>query len=184
MRRVLMIIGAVAGLAVGFAAWWRRHPRTGAAWVTKVADPWLVRQGLLESSNGELGLLEHVGRKTETVRLTPIRPVPTAEGFRIVVPLGLESQWARNVLAAGHCRLQVGEVVHELDEPRLVLPSAVEGLPRLATRVMDWLGFRYLVLHRFGEHAGKLEAPAAIEEPAQPEPTPAEPTQPEALLPA
>lgn len=157
MRRLFWFGAGVAGL-VGGAAWWRRHPRFGASWVNRVVDPWLVRQGIVASSRGEIGLLEHVGRKTGTVRLTPVHPVSIAEGVRIVAPLGVESQWVRNVIAAGHCRLQVGDVVHELDEPRLVIPSEVEGLPRLTTRAMDWLGFRYLVLRRFAEHEGSLEA--------------------------
>ena len=84
------------------------------------------------------------------------------------MPLGVESQWALNVIAAGHCRLQVGEVVHELDEPLLVMASGVDGLPEAATRVMDWLGFRYLVLRQFAEHEGTLETPdAPIEAPTE-----------------
>ena len=159
MRRLLVMFG-ISGLVVGAAAWWRRHPRTGAAWVNRVVDPWLVRRGILEETKGELGLLEHVGRTTGTVRLTPVHPVQTADGFRIVVPLGVASHWAQNVLAAGHCRLQVEGVIHELDEPLLVVPSRVEGLPRPATRVMDWLGFRYLVLRQFAEAPGTLVVPS------------------------
>lgn len=114
-----------------------------------------------------------VGRTSGIVRVTPIHPVATAEGFRIVAPLGIESQWARNVMAARHCRLQVGRVVHELDEPRIVLPSEIEGLPRLATRVMDWLGFRYLVLRQFAEHEGVLDPMAAQPARTEPEAVPA-----------
>ena len=168
MRRALLIGVAAAGLVGGLVAWWRRNPRTGAAWMNRVLDPWLVRQGVVSSSNGEIGLLEHVGRKSGVVRVTPVHPVRTLEGFRIVVPLGVESQWALNVIAAGHCRLQVGEVVHELDEPLLVMASGVDGLPEAATRVMDWLGFRYLVLRQFAEHEGTLETPdAPIEAPTE-----------------
>jgi deazaflavin-dependent oxidoreductase (nitroreductase family) len=164
MRRAIVVLGAIAGLAIGGLSWWRRHPRTGAAWVNRVADPWLMRQGVLDESKGELGLLEHVGRKSGTVRLTPVHPVRTAEGFRIVVPLGVASQWAQNVLAAGHCRLAVDGVIHELDEPLLVVPSRVEGLPRAATRLMDWLGFRYLVLRQFAQAPGTLESTPAPSE--------------------
>lgn len=166
MRKAFLILSGIVLLGSGAVAWWRRHPRFGATWVTKVVDPWLVRHGLIAGSKGELGLLEHVGRKSGVVRVTPIRPVPTADGVRIVVPLGMASQWAQNVLAAGHCRLQVGDVVDELDEPRLVLPSRVEGLSRSATRLMDWLGFRYLLLHRFAAHPGVLDAMEAPPESA------------------
>lgn len=161
MRRALLVVVGTVGLVAGVAAWWRRHPRAGAGWMNKVVDPWLVRQGVVGSSNGEIGLLEHVGRNSGVVRVTPVHPVRTADGFRIVVPLGVESQWALNVVAAGHCRLQVGEVVHELDEPVLVGPCSVDGLPKPAARAMDWLGFRYLVLRQFAEHEGTLDAPSA-----------------------
>jgi deazaflavin-dependent oxidoreductase (nitroreductase family) len=163
MRKVLLFSGLLAALMTGFAAWWRRHPRAGSEWVNRVVDLWLIRQGVIEESQGELGLIEHIGRKSGTVRITPIHPVRTPEGFRIIAPLGAASEWARNVTAAGHCRIQVGEVVHELDEPHLVLPSEIEGLPGTATRVMDWLGFRYLVLREFAEHPGTLETPATPE---------------------
>jgi F420H(2)-dependent quinone reductase len=153
MRRML-VVGVVIGT---FVAWWRRHPRFGAGWVNRIVDPWLVRRGVVENSNGEIGLLEHIGRTTGALRITPVHPVRTAIGFRIIAPLGVESQWARNVLAAGHCRLQADGVVHELDEPILVLPSQVGDVPRPVARVLDWLGFRYLTLRQFAEHPGTLE---------------------------
>jgi hypothetical protein len=171
MRRMLLIVGALVGVVVGTAAWWRRHPRFGAAWVNRVVDPWLVRQGIVDKSEGEIGLIEHVGRTSGTVRVSPIHPEATEEGFRIIVPLGVESQWAQNVLAAGHCRMQVGDLVYELDEPVLVMPSKVDGLPVIASRVMDWLGFRYLELRRFGQTEGTLEGgPTAVEIEAAPQP--------------
>jgi deazaflavin-dependent oxidoreductase (nitroreductase family) len=142
--------------------------------VNRIVDPWLVRQGAIAGSNGELGLLEHIGRKSGIVRISPIHPVWTNEGLRIVVPLGVESQWVRNVIAAGHCRLQVGESVYDLDEPRLVLPSEIDGLPRAATRLMEWLGFRYLVLRRFAERPGSLTVPVVEPVPQRVEPAPAE----------
>jgi deazaflavin-dependent oxidoreductase (nitroreductase family) len=166
MRRAILV--GAAGLG-GLVLWWRRHPRTGAGWVNRVVDPWLVRQGVFQDSNGELGLIEHVGRKSGIVRATPIHPVRTAEGFRIIAPLGLESHWVRNVLAAGHCRLEVDGVVHELDQPQLVVPSGIDGLPRLASWTMDGLGFRYLVLRRFSEHPGTLDSSTTATEVSLPE---------------
>src|SRR5512146_3441631 len=146
MRATLRRIGIVGLVAVGAVAWWRQNRRFGAGWVNRVVDPWLVRAGAIDGARGELGLLEHVGRRSGTVHVTPIHPVRTEGGFRIIAPIGVESQWARNVLAAGHCRLQVGTLVHELDEPRMVMPTEIDGLPRPVAQLMDWLGFRYLVL--------------------------------------
>lgn len=161
MRKLLFVVAAlVTGIGAGLE-WWRRHPRFGSDTVNRVVNPWLIRQGVPDTSQGEIGLLEHVGRQSGAIRVTPIHPVPTSDGLRIIVPLGGESQWARNVLAAGHCRVQIGDSIHELDEPRLVSASEVEGLPPAAARFMDWLGFRYLLLHRFAEQPGELILPAA-----------------------
>lgn len=158
MRRLVLMLGAVGVAAIGAAVWWRAHPRLGSSWVNRVVDPWLVDHGVVDRTAGEIGLIEHVGRKSGIVRVSPVHPIPTDGGFRIIVPLGLESRWAQNVLAAGTCRLQVGAAVHELDEPMLVAPSMVVGLPPLASRAMGWLGFRYLLLHRFAEAPGTLTA--------------------------
>jgi hypothetical protein len=102
-------------------------------------------------------MIEHIGRRSGIRRLTPVHPEPTVDGFRIVVPLATESEWARNVLAAGHCRLQLHDVVYELDEPRLIAPEDIEGLPGILRRLETALGFRYLALRRFNIAAGLLE---------------------------
>lgn len=161
MRRTLLVLAGAGAAGAGFVAWWRRHPRFGAQTVNRVVNPWLVRQGVSDATHGEIGLLEHVGRVSGTVRVTPIHPVETTAGVRIVVPLGAASEWARNVLAAGHCRLQRGHVVLELDTPRLLDPTEVEDVPKLAGHLMSWLGFRYLTLRRFAEHPGTLESASA-----------------------
>ena len=155
MKKFVATIAGVGTIGVA-VLWWRRHPRAGAAWVNRVANPWLVRRGVPVLSRGEIGLLEHVGRRSGLIRVTPVHPVPTAEGFRIIVPLGTESQWAQNVLSAGRCRLQLGNELHELDEPRLIEPGTVDGVPAVAARLMQWLGFRYLALRRFASQSGSL----------------------------
>jgi hypothetical protein len=175
MRRSLFVLAVLASLMLGGITWWRRHPRFGSGWVNRVVDPWLVRQGIVAESEGEIGLIEHVGRTSGIVRVSPVHPVATENGFRIIVPLGLGSQWAQNVLKAGRCRLQVGEVVHELDEPMLVSPMLVEGLPLGVRRLMVWLGFNYLELHRFAEAPGTLVV-------AEKEPTPEIEPEPEPEL--
>ncbi|HSL75429.1 MAG TPA: nitroreductase/quinone reductase family protein [Candidatus Limnocylindrales bacterium] len=163
MRRVVFALGALAGLVLAGIAWWRRHPRAGSGWVNRVVDPWLVRQGIVERSGGELGLIEHVGRRSGVVRFSPVHPERSPNGFRIIVPLGSASQWARNVLAAGRCRLQVGETVYELDEPRLVSPTSVDAIPPAVAHPMRWLGFRYLELHRLADAPGTLMAAVETE---------------------
>ena len=88
-------------------------------------------------------------------RLTPVHPEPTPAGFRIIVPLGMRSEWARNVIAAGHCRLLLHDQVFDLDEPAMVDAGAGCALP--LGRVLAALGFQYLNLRTFASHPGCLE---------------------------
>jgi hypothetical protein len=152
----MLAMGALAATA-GLYLYWRRFPRAGTRWANEELNPWLVEHGWAGRGRSELGTLEHIGRKSGMRHLTPVHPVATADGFRIVVPLAERSQWALNVLAAGHCRLQVHDTVFDLDEPVLVAPADVRDLPAAVRWAETKLGFRYLRLHRFAERPGTLE---------------------------
>lgn len=165
MRRVVsMAAGAAAlsGIVGGAVIAWRRNPRIGTTFVNSVVNPRLLRRGLAGGPGSELGMLEHTGRRSGIVRLTPIHPEPTPTGFRILVPLGPQSEWARNVLAAGHCRLQLRESVYDLDEPATIPAGEAEDLPGVVRRAMGALGFQYLMLRTFAANPGKL-GPAGLE---------------------
>jgi deazaflavin-dependent oxidoreductase (nitroreductase family) len=159
MRKLdVTVLAGVAATMAGCLAW-RRNPRIGSGFVNRVIDPVLLERGLSGAGRSEIGTLEHVGRRSGTRRLTPVHPVPTDRGFRIIVPLGEASEWARNVLAAGHCRLQLHDVVYELDEPMLMKPAAVAGLSGIGRWISSWLGFRYLVLRSHWSEPGSLVLP-------------------------
>jgi hypothetical protein len=148
------VTGAVLVVAVGL---WRRNPRIGTAFVNSFVNPALLRRGLAGYGRSEIGTLEHVGRKSGVRRLTPVHPEPTRAGFRIIVPLGRRSEWARNVIAAGHCRLLLHDQVFDLDEPAMVDAGQAQDLPWLLRGVLAALGFRYLNLRTFASHSSCLE---------------------------
>lgn len=156
----LVVIGlaSVAGLIGGAIFMFRRSPRTGASFVNSVVNPVLIRRGLAGSGAGEIATLEHIGRRSGQRRLTAVHPEPTPDGFRILVPLGAHSEWARNVVAAGRCRLQLHDVVFDLDEPAMLQPTALDGLPTVVRRFEEYLGFQYIALRRFSSAPGCLEA--------------------------
>jgi hypothetical protein len=80
----------------------------------------------------------------------------TPDGFRIVVPLGMQSEWARNVIAAGHCRIHLHDQVFDLDEPEMVDAGETTDLPWPLRRVMAALGFKYLKLRMLPAHPARL----------------------------
>ena len=160
MRRIVTFFAfpAVTGAAlVAAVGLWRRNPRIGTAFVNSVVNPALLRRGLAGYGRSEIGTLEHVGRVSGVRRLTPVHPEPTPAGFRIIVPLGVRSEWARNVIAAGHCRLLLHDQVFDLDEPAMVDAGQAHDLPWPLRRILAALGFQYLNLRTFASHPGSLE---------------------------
>ena len=164
MRKLLIPVAVLVGMAALLAAW-VRNTRLGAGLANEVVNPYLVRRGVSGSGRSELGTLEHVGRRSGTRRLTPLHPVATETGFRFVVPLGERSEWAKNVLAAGHCRMLLHDTVYELDEPVLLEAGETGELPAPVAWVLDRLGVQYLLLRRFAEAPGTLVEPVAEEQP-------------------
>jgi deazaflavin-dependent oxidoreductase (nitroreductase family) len=155
-RLFVAALGAVGALVATGVAMWRRNPRLGSGVVNAIVNPRLMRSGFAGSGASELAALEHIGRRSGLRRVTPVHPEPMPGGFRILVPLGPRSEWARNVLAAGHCRLQLHDTVYELDEPRLVTASEAGHLPAPARRLASALGFDYLLLRQFAAVPGTL----------------------------
>lgn len=90
---------------------------------------------------GSLVDLEHVGRRSGTVRHTPVRAFRRGNTVAVGANFGAESDWVKNVLAADGCSMKMSGRVLELTGPRLVtFPEASWVFPA-------WfrLGLRYLV---------------------------------------
>jgi hypothetical protein len=155
MRKLLVVALGLAGI-VALVAAWMRYSRVGAGFANDTVNPYLIRKGFSGSGASELATLEHIGRRSGRRRLTPLHAIPTADGVRFAVPLGDRSEWARNVLAAGRCRMQFHDLLVELDEPRLLAPTAVQGMNPVVGRITEWLGWKYLALRRGAEWPGRL----------------------------
>jgi deazaflavin-dependent oxidoreductase (nitroreductase family) len=63
------------------------------------------------------GILTHVGRKSGKLYRTPVNVFRATEGFLIALTYGRESEWVRNVLAAGGCELETRHVLYQLSDP-------------------------------------------------------------------
>jgi deazaflavin-dependent oxidoreductase (nitroreductase family) len=94
-------------------------------------------------------LIEHHGRKSGTVYRTPIVARRTSGGFVLPVPFGPNTNWVRNVLAAGEATITWKGGRHRVTAPRLVdLATASPSLsPMMRTGakrfgISDWLEVR------------------------------------------
>ena len=167
MRRLVGLALGLAGV-VALVVAWMRYTRIGAGFANDVANPYLVRRGLSGSGASELATIEHVGRRSGVRRLTPLHAIPTDDGVRFAVPLGDRSEWARNVVVAGRCRMQYHDMLVELDDPRLLAPTEDPAMGPVTGPITELLGWKYLVLHRVSEQPGgfEQEAPSGLGAPA------------------
>jgi deazaflavin-dependent oxidoreductase (nitroreductase family) len=66
------------------------------------------------------GILTHIGRKSGKVYRTPVNVFRAPEGFLIALTYGPDSEWVRNVVAAGGCQLETRRVRYQLSSPAVV----------------------------------------------------------------
>src|ERR1700680_1508573 len=97
------------------------------------------------------GILTHVGRKSGIVYRTPVNVFRTPEGFLIALTYGRESEWVRNVLAAGGCELETQGVRYRLSAPTIVHDPTRRRFPlpvRIVLRLIGATDFMQLSTSR------------------------------------
>jgi deazaflavin-dependent oxidoreductase (nitroreductase family) len=130
--------------------------------VTERFNPFVTSHGLVGGRRSPWAYLEHVGRRSGRRYRTPV--LPKLRGGFAYVPLayGPDVQWARNVRAAGTCRLQVHETVYELDGPATITAAEHPAVPAALRPWIERRGDRYLRLRVMSARPGRLDdAPAA-----------------------
>ena len=86
------------------------------------------------------GILTHVGRKSGKLYRTPVNVFRATEGFLIALTYGRESEWVRNVLAAGGCELETRHVLYQLSAPTVVHDPARRRFPLFVRIVLRLIG--------------------------------------------
>jgi deazaflavin-dependent oxidoreductase (nitroreductase family) len=120
-------------------------PRSLARFNLRVTNPVLSRvAGHLPG----FAILTHVGRRSGTTFETPVNIFRDGDRHVIALTYGRESQWVRNVVAAGGCevltrgrrlRLTDPEIVH--DPERRLVPAPVH-VPLSLVGVEDFMVLR------------------------------------------
>jgi deazaflavin-dependent oxidoreductase (nitroreductase family) len=76
--------------------------------------------------------LEHTGRKSGTVRHTPVRAFRAGSTVVVGLNFGRQSDWYQNIQAAGTCRMRLGGELLTLGRPELVpAEEGAQGMPWL-----------------------------------------------------
>ncbi len=112
-------------------------PRALAAFNRRVTNPIQRRWA------GQIpfhAIIEHTGRRSGKPYRTPVLAFRTATGFVFLIGYGVQSDWVRNLLAAGSGRVVHRGRTYEVEDPRVVhAPGGRDLLPRplrLLTRLV------------------------------------------------
>jgi deazaflavin-dependent oxidoreductase (nitroreductase family) len=94
------------------------------------------------------GVVSHTGRRSRRRYQTPVNVFDAPDGYVIALTYGADSDWVRNVLAAGGCELLTRGRRHDLTSPRIVqderrhcVPPIVRPALRLL-RVSEFMELR------------------------------------------
>ena len=96
------------------------------------------------------GILTHVGRKSGKVYRTPINVFRASNGFIIALTYSSQSEWVKNVLAAGGCELKTRGKKYQLFAPNVVRDPTRRRFPipvRLVLRLVGADEYMELAAH-------------------------------------
>jgi hypothetical protein len=165
MKRALALLSLGAGIGVAgdrVALELRKPCGERFSWarrqVNERVNPWLLEHNIPGTGRAEIAVLEHVGRKSGTVYHTPVHPTIRDDTMLVPVPLGTASQWAQNVLLAERARLQLHDMLYDLERPELIGVADTGFYPAAVAAPFDRMGWRYLRLHVAGSAPGTFAA--------------------------
>jgi len=97
--------------------------------------------------------VHHVGRRSGKPYVTSTGAHVTGDTIVIPLSFGNQSDWARNVRAAGQCHVQLGGRRYHATQPRFVDAEHAKPVVRQSFNAINRAGFRlfgikqYLILH-------------------------------------
>jgi len=86
------------------------------------------------------GILTHAGGKSGKVYRTPINVFRASNGFIIALTYSSQSEWVKNMLAAGGCELKTRGKTYQLSAPKVVRDSTGRRFPVLVRVVLRIVG--------------------------------------------
>lgn len=116
--------------------------------MTKVLNP-LVRKLAGRPHFRMAAQVWHVGRRSGRTYMTPVGA--RLHGDVAVIPLtfGNQSDWSRNVRAAGGCSLRVNGRDYDATQPEFLSPREAKELVRSAFSPLERASFRMLGISQF-----------------------------------
>jgi deazaflavin-dependent oxidoreductase (nitroreductase family) len=109
------------------------------------------------------GLLTHIGRRSGHVYQTSLGTVDYGDGFLLPLGYGPQTDWYRNLMAAGTGTLAWKGRTYRLERPELISgPEAMRAWPPMSQMLLRLAGMHEFVwLHQSTEEATERLAPSA-----------------------
>lgn len=107
-----------------------RWNRAGLNRVTKHIAPWMPG----------FGVVVHRGRRSRRRYLTPVNVFAAEDGYVFALTYGPDTDWVKNVLAAGGCELRTRGRTIQLVSPRLFHDQSRRGIRPVERQVLRVLG--------------------------------------------
>ncbi len=134
-----MSIGLIVGIAI--AASGVLMMRSRKRWLAKINIAFTNRiTSLFAGWLPGFGILTHVGRKSGKVYRTPVNVFRASNGFIIALTYSSQSEWVKNVLAAGGCELKTRGKKHQLSSPKVVRDPKRQRFPIPVRAVLRIVG--------------------------------------------
>jgi deazaflavin-dependent oxidoreductase (nitroreductase family) len=95
-----------------------------------------------------LGVVVHRGRRSGRVYQTPVNVFPAEDGYIVALTYGPDTDWVKNVMAAGGCELRTRGRIVQVTAPRVYHDEARRGIRPVerqvlrAIRVADFLSLK------------------------------------------
>jgi deazaflavin-dependent oxidoreductase (nitroreductase family) len=86
------------------------------------------------------GVVIHTGRKSGRRYRTPVGVFVASGGYVIALTYGKDTDWVRNVVAAGGCELEIRRRAVRLTDPRVVHDVSRRLAPRPVRPILRLLG--------------------------------------------
>jgi deazaflavin-dependent oxidoreductase (nitroreductase family) len=107
-----------------------RWNKAGLNRVTRHIAPWMPG----------LGVVVHRGRRSGRQYQTPVNVFTGGDGYVFALTYGPDTDWVKNVLAAGGCELRTRGEAIQLGSPRLFHDQSRSGIRPVERQVLRMLG--------------------------------------------
>lgn len=104
--------------------------KAGLNRITRHIAPWMPG----------FGVVVHRGRRSGRLYQTPVNVFATEDGYVLALTYGPDTDWVKNVLAAGGCELRTRGWAIRLTSPRLFHDEARRGIRPLERQILRVIG--------------------------------------------